>query len=368
MTAAMEPERRGEDAVTSSGEAGAPLLSARGVKTYFRTGRGLLRRAGENVQAVDGVDLDVLRGETLGLVGESGCGKSTLCRTLIRLVEPTEGRIVFEGRDLPSLRRRELKAIRRDVQIIFQDPIGSLNPRHLVRDIVGEGLAIHGLARGAERDRLVREMLDRVGLRPDSAMRYPHEFSGGQRQRIAVARALATNAEFLILDEPTSFLDVSVQAQVLNLLKDLQREFGLTYLFISHNLSVIAHMSDKVGVLYLGKVMETADKETIYTKPKHPYTHALMDAIPIPDPTLQKRREILSGDVPSLLELPPGCVFHDRCQFATDKCSKDVPSLDQIAPGHFAACHYSRELQMKPLLTYKKGNLPGAQGAAGSGS
>ncbi len=321
-----------------------PLVSARAVVKHFPIRQGVLQRVTGHVHAVDGVDLDVLPGQTVGLVGESGCGKSTLGRTLIRLVEPTSGSIKFEGRDLVGLRGRSLKAARRDMQIVFQDPVGSLDPRMTVRDIIGEGLAAHGLARGAGRDARVREMLELVGLRPEAASRYPHEFSGGQRQRIGIARALVVNPKLVVADEPVSALDVSIQSQVLNLLVELKRNLHLTYVFIAHNLAVVGYISDRIAVMYLGKIVEIADASELYRSPLHPYTVALLSAIPQPLPGQHRQRIVLHGEVPSPINPPSGCRFRTRCPLAQGICAEKEPPLE-AKPGHggahLAACHFA---------------------------
>jgi oligopeptide/dipeptide ABC transporter ATP-binding protein len=324
----------------SSNGSGELLLEARDVRKYFPVQRGFLRRTVGHVQAVDGVDLQIRRGETLGLVGESGCGKSTLGRTLIRLIEPTSGEILFDGTDLTSLSGSALKASRKDMQIIFQDSVGSLDPRMRVEDIVGEGLAVHGVPR-SERGDLVRSTLERVGLGPESLRRYPHQFSGGQRQRIGIARALVLQPKLVVADEPVSALDVSIQSQVLNLLVELKQAFGLTYLFVAHDLAVVGYISDRVAVMYLGKVVEMASAADLFERPLHPYTEALLSAIPTPDPTRKRSRIILSGDVPSPIDPPSGCRFRTRCPLAQAICAEVEPPLADHGEGHVAACHFA---------------------------
>ena len=319
-------------------------MSARGVVKHFPIRRGVLQRTAGHVRAVDGVDLDVLRGETVGLVGESGCGKSTLARTLVRLIEPTAGEIVFDGQDMTRLRGRELKTARRDMQIVFQDPVGSLDPRMTVKEIVAEGLETHGLARGHDRDRRIREMLEQVGLPADAALRYPHEFSGGQRQRIGIARALVIRPRLVVADEPVSALDVSIQSQVLNLLVDLKRELNLTYLFVAHNLAVVGYISDRIAVMYLGKIVEIAAAQDLYRRPLHPYTQALLSAIPELVPGRRRRRIVLKGEVPSPINPPSGCRFRTRCPLAQDVCAEIEPPLEAKAgepQEHLAACHFA---------------------------
>jgi oligopeptide/dipeptide ABC transporter ATP-binding protein len=323
------------------------LLEVENLKKYFPIKGGIVQREVARVHAVDGVSFTIKKGETLGLVGESGCGKSTTGRVILRLLEPTAGEVRFEGKDVFTLDKRELRTLRRDMQIIFQDPYGSLNPRMTVGDIVGEGLVIHKLASGAMKERRVKELLEVVGLQPHHMRRYPHEFSGGQRQRIGIARALAVDPKFIVCDEPVSALDVSIQAQVINLLEDLQREFGLTYLFIAHNLNVVEHVSDRVAVMYLGKIVEIADRASIYESPKHPYTQALLSAVPIPDPESKKERVILQGDVPSPIKPPSGCHFHPRCPYRMEVCDKEEPELTDLGGGHMAACFLYEEVLRK---------------------
>jgi oligopeptide/dipeptide ABC transporter ATP-binding protein len=317
------------------------LLEVRNLVKYFEVGGGMFGKASGLVRAVDGVSFSIRRGETLGLVGESGCGKTTTGRCVLQLERPTSGQIIFEGRDLTTLDPSEMRTVRRKLQVIFQDPYSSLNPRMTIGQIVGEPLAVHRIVRGAgaRRDR-VQQLLRHVGLLPQHASRYPHQLSGGQRQRVGVARALAMEPSLIICDEPVSALDVSIQAQIINLLEDLQAEFGLTYLFIAHDLAVVRHISDRVAVMYLGKIVEMSDRKTLYDEPLHPYTRALLSAVPIPDPELEMRRErvVLGGEVPSSLNPPSGCVFHPRCPIAVDRCRSVVPELREPRPGHQAAC------------------------------
>ncbi|GJQ36472.1 MAG: ABC transporter ATP-binding protein [Anaerolineaceae bacterium] len=323
---------------TMNKQAQPDLLVVDKLVKYFPVRSGLLQRVTAWVQAVDKVSFAVKRGETLGMVGESGCGKTTVGRTLLRLIEPTAGDVYFEGKNVLKMGQRELKPLRRDMQIIFQDPYASLNPRMPIGESVMEGLQIHNIGRPKERWEIAINMLKKVGLEEYHARRYPHEFSGGQRQRIGIARALALNPKFIVCDEPVSALDVSIQSQVLNILKDLQSEFGLTYLFIAHNLSVVEHISDRVAVMYLGKMVELTDRESLYREPLHPYTQALLSAIPIPHPNVKRDRTILKGDVPSPLNPPKGCRFHTRCPIAIDKCSQEEPEFKEIKPGHWVAC------------------------------
>ena len=315
------------------------LVRVENLKTYFPIRRGILSRVIGHVKAVDNVSFHIKKGETLGLVGESGCGKTTVGRTLLRLIEPTAGRIYFDGVDLMALGGRALRKMRRRMQIIFQDPYSSLNPRMTVLDIVGEALVIHGLARGLEREDKVKSLLERVGLDARYVNRYPHEFSGGQRQRIGIARALALSPDFIACDEAVSALDVSIQAQVINLLMDLREEFGLAYLFIAHDLSVVRHISDRIAVMYLGEIVETAGADDLFDRPLHPYTQALLSAIPVADPTRKAKRIVLEGDVPTPIDPPSGCHFHPRCQFAEDICKRVNPGVTDAGSGHTFRCH-----------------------------
>jgi peptide/nickel transport system ATP-binding protein len=332
-----------------------PLVELDGLKLYFPIKSGLLldRHVGD-VRAVDDVTLTIRRGETLGLVGESGCGKSTVGRTILRLYKPTGGRVVFDGRDITELGENELRPLRRRMQMVFQDPFASLNPRHSVGRIVGEPLRTHGLAGRRDAAARVRELLVTVGLPADAASRYPHEFSGGQRQRIGLARALAVNPDFVVADEPVSALDVSIQAQIINLLERLQEEFELTYLFIAHDLAVVRHISDRIAVMYLGTVVEVSTAEALYDEPLHPYTISLLSAVPIPDPVVEREREaiLLAGDVPSPANPPPACRFHTRCPYVQPtRCRDEVPRLRKLAAGHEVACHWAediREGRLKP--------------------
>jgi oligopeptide/dipeptide ABC transporter ATP-binding protein len=334
----MVEEISNNGSVKKKKKEGKALVEVKNLVKYFPVRSGLLQRVSAWVKAVDDVSFHIYEGETLGLVGESGCGKTTVGRTLLRLIPATSGQVFFDGKDIFNMGGNELKKLRRDMQIIFQDPFSSLDPRMPVGESIAEGLQIHTDKSGRERYDIVVEMLTRVGLRADHARRYPHEFSGGQRQRIGIARALALRPKLIVCDEPVSALDVSIQAQVLKILRELQQDFGLTYLFIAHNLSVVEHFSDRVGVMYLGKMAEIASRDDLYANPLHPYTQSLMSAIPVPDPTYKRNRIILQGDVPSPLNPPSGCRFHTRCPLAFDKCSQEEPPLKDYGKEHFAAC------------------------------
>jgi oligopeptide transport system ATP-binding protein len=329
---------------TEAATADNTLLAVDGLVMHFPLTQGIIfqRKVGA-VRAVDGISFTIRKGETLGLVGESGCGKSTTGRAILQLHRPTAGAVQFEGLELTKLKGESLRRMRRKMQMIFQDPYASLNPRMTVGSIIGEPLEIHGLAKGKEKQQRVEELLRVVGLNPYFANRYPHEFSGGQRQRIGIARALAVNPSFIVCDEPISALDVSIQAQIINLLEELQDEFGLTYLFIAHDLSVVRHISDRIAVMYLGKIVELADRLDLYENPLHPYTKALLSAVPIPDPAIERKREriILTGDVPSPVNPPAGCRFHTRCPLADTICREQEPEFREVTPGHWAACHFA---------------------------
>ncbi|MGI2328215.1 ABC transporter ATP-binding protein [Planococcus sp. YIM B11945] len=319
-----------------------PILEVKNLKKYYPVKNGFFSRASSWVKAVDDVSFTVMEGETLGIVGESGCGKSTLARNIIRLQDPTEGQVLYEGKDITRYNESKLRKVRRDMQIIFQDPYASLNPKHKIGEIIGESLRAQGEGNAKERRERVEWLLEKVGLESRHMSRYAHEFSGGQRQRIGIARALALNPKLVVCDEPISALDVSVQSQVINLLQDLQDEFGLTYLFIAHDLSVVRHISDRVAVMYLGKIVELGRTDEVYHNPAHPYTQALLSAIPIPEPVEQRKREriILQGDVPSPINPPSGCRFHTRCPLATEKCKSEEPKFEEKQEGRWVACHY----------------------------
>jgi len=317
-----------------------PVLEVRDLRKYFPIRGGLASRLAAKVHAVDGISFDLRRGETLGLVGESGCGKSTAGKTVLKLIEPTSGTIKLEGRDITRLGRSALRPLRREMQMIFQDPFSSLNPRMSAGQIVAEALAVHGIGAGSERIDRVAALFRRVGLRPDQMAEFPHAFSGGQRQRIGIARALAVQPKLIVGDEPVSALDVSIQAQVINLLMDVQEEYGLAYLFIAHDLAVVQHIAHRVAVMYLGRIVELADKRSLFGEPLHPYTEALLAAVPIPDPKARRMtRAVLSGDVPSPISPPAGCHFHTRCPYATERCRAEAPDLRELKPGHWVSCH-----------------------------
>jgi peptide/nickel transport system ATP-binding protein len=340
---------RGDGGVSGTANGATPLVELRNLKVWFPIKSGLVldRHVGD-IRAVDDVSLVIRRGETLGLVGESGCGKSTVGRTILRLYRPTAGQILFDGRDITSLGEAELRPLRRRMQMVFQDPFASLNPRHSVGRIVGEPLRAHGLAHGREVGGRVRELLGVVGLPPDAASRYPHEFSGGQRQRIGVARALAVNPDFIVADEPVSALDVSIQAQIINLLENLQEDFELTYLFIAHDLAVVRHISDRIAVMYLGWIVEVSPADDLYVNPLHPYTISLLSAVPIPDPVVERQREaiLLTGDLPSPANPPAACRFHTRCPYMQPtRCRDETPPLREVLPGHHVACHWVEEIR-----------------------
>jgi len=322
------------------------LLKVDNLRKAFKVSANRPGAAKQSLKAVDGVSFEIKSGETLGLVGESGCGKSTTGKLLLRLIEPDSGTIQFDGRDVAGMGHRELTAIRRDMQMIFQDPYSSLNPRMRVGEIIGEPLVVHSLAKGRAIKEQVLKLMQKVGLAPEHYDRYPHEFSGGQRQRIGIARTLAVQPRLIVADEPVSALDLSIQAQIVNLLKDLQEEFGLTYLFISHDLGIIEHVCDRVAVMYLGRIVEIATAEQLYNQPCHPYTEALLNAVPIPDPQRVRKHQILSGEIPSPINPPTGCHFHPRCPYAQEICRKEYPALTDHAEGHQSACHFSGEVGM----------------------
>jgi oligopeptide transport system ATP-binding protein len=322
------------------------ILQVKNLKKYFPVGKTFFKKDDKFLTAVDDVSFEIRRGETFGLVGESGCGKTTTGRTILRLYEITDGQIVFDGTDITHLNQREMLPFRKRMQIIFQDPYASLNPRMTVTDIIGEGIDTYGLSHGKERQQRIYKLLETVGLKPEHASRYPHEFSGGQRQRIGVARALGVEPDLIVCDEPISALDVSIQAQVVNMLEDLQDKMGLTYLFIAHDLSMVKHISDRIGVMYLGKLVEVCGSKELYTRPLHPYTHALLSSIPIPDPIATKKvkRIILEGQVSSPINPPPGCRFASRCRYAKEKCTQVTPELRELENDHFVACHFAEEI------------------------
>ena len=321
------------------------LLKVEGLKKYFPIRKGVFNKQVGDVKAVDNVSFEVFEGETLGIVGESGCGKSTAGRLLMRLLEPTAGNIEFAGKNISELSNYEMRKARRDIQMIFQDPYASLNPRHTIGKILEEPLIVHGMGKAAERKKKVLELLQIVGLNEYHIKRYPHQFSGGQRQRIGIARALMTNPRLIIADEPVSALDVSIQAQVLNLMQKLQKDLKLTYIFISHDLGVVRHISNRVGVMYLGKLVELTASEDLYAEPLHPYTQALLSSVPVPDPAFEREQFIISGDIPSASNPPSGCAFHTRCPFKKEECSTVVPNMQEVKPGHYVACHLYDELQ-----------------------
>ena len=330
---------------------GAPLLSVRGLVKHFPVKKGILQHTVGQVHAVDGVSFDIGRGETLGLVGESGCGKSTAGKAILKLIEPTAGEVRVNGERIDQLSRAEMRPYRRELQVVFQDPYSSLNPRLRIRDIIAEPLKNYGAAQGGQLTERVETLAFKVGLRPEALDRYPHEFSGGQRQRIGIARALALNPSLIVCDEPVSALDVSVQAQVVNLLGDLQQEFGLSYLFIAHDIAVVEHISHRIAVMYLGKIVELADRAALFSRPQHPYTEALLSAVPVPDPDAAKKRIILKGDVPSPIDPPSGCRFHTRCPYAFDRCSIEEPEMREVLPGQYVACHLRADSPAPPAPT-----------------
>jgi oligopeptide transport system ATP-binding protein len=371
---AIEPQAGGSAAAGSNART---LLSVKNLKMHFPITQGIiLQRQVGSVKAVDDISFDIKEGETLGLVGESGCGKSTTGRAILQLYKPTAGSVEFDGKDLTKLSGGDMRRMRREVQMIFQDPYASLNPRMTVGSIIGEPLEIHNLAKGKAKTERVQELLRTVGLNPYFANRYPHEFSGGQRQRIGIARALAVEPKFIVADEPISALDVSIQAQIINLMEELQEKLGLTYLFIAHDLAVVRHISDRVAVMYVGKMVELTDRNEIFDNPLHPYTRALLSSIPIPDPVLEKRRSrmILVGDVPSPVNPPSGCRFNPRCPYAEDNCKVDEPHLTEVRAGHFVACHYWDEVEngskriTNNMDLFRDGELPMIPSAAHNAS
>lgn len=330
------------------------IMEVKNLKKHFDMTKGFIKKTTTKVRAVDGLNFQVYKGETLGIVGESGCGKSTTGNLMLGLLDTTEGQIYFQNEDIAGMTQAELRTARRDLQVIFQDPYSSLNPRMTVEELVGEPLVVHGLASGKELKKQVTELLNLVGLREHQMKLYPHEFSGGQRQRIGIARALALKPKVVVCDEAVSALDVSIQAQILNLLKKLQKEMGLTYIFIAHGLPAVRHISDRIGVMYLGKMVELAGRDELFENPLHPYTHALLDSVPIPDPQLRKEHQLIKGEIPSPSNPPSGCPFHPRCPKATEKCKIDMPEYREVLPDHFVACHH-------PLLNEDSGVLPDSQ-------
>ena len=364
----QQPSRATQQPVADGADA---LVQVEDLKVYFpiRAGMVFETKVGD-VKAVDGVTFDVKRGETLGFVGESGCGKTTVGRTILRLYDPTEGRIIFDGQDIAKLKPKQLRGLRRRMQMVFQDPYSSLNPRQNVGNIVSEPLKVHGLAKGPELEKRVRHLLDVVGLPASANNRYPHEFSGGQRQRIGLARSLALNPDLIVADEPVSALDVSIQAQIINLLEDLQDEFNLTFLFVAHDLAIVRHISDRIAVMYLGKIMEIAPADELYDLPLHPYTRALLSAVPIPDPEVETQREriILRGDIPSPANPPSGCRFHTRCPFVQEEmCPEVVPELRLLRPGHVVACHYAEDIEAGKIKPHDPAEVVQVDGPAAAG-